>query len=440
LVRDNISHDDARYGLRFALSLSRMNLLRLRILIHILILILLGSPAMAKVFCQSLFSASAVVSREDLEAQISLKDLSRRSLDRGLIELSSPVLFDESISNASEFTYPFPNESKFNFPFLTESENLEKTAYPYQRNLFLGASMLPVRGAFLNPKVVFNSASLNFLANGHGASRAVKFFIETEKTQQLSKQQGLKIRYELAFNIPPQTDWVSLRFSDFKLSTVLPDKKSSLLSVNQTFLKIGMDISSKDEKEIEFSPQAFFSLDVGNKDLDQLIDNIYLNHQSVFYFKMYGPRPSDLEIKKTLKEFFSNMQNPENQKYSTEVVIQGSSAIEKELKQYGWTAKTKLTKKVKMLNIIEALNKKDLFFEAGDFGPIHGKFAHHAQILAGLHGLPMAKATLILDFISKYIADVGQFSQWTIWNVLFDSRGQGVNGNRFWRDQIRTKQ
>jgi len=316
-------------------------------------------------------------------------------------------------------------------------ENLEKSFFDYRKGqLFVGMAMMPSRSLFVDQKKVIGKTNLNFLAQG---SEKIKIFLRSDLTERLSQLTGKNIQYEFEIMPPQNLDWVSVRLADFKLNDPDLELKYDFIRTAQNISEFGISLSrglSRPESQFKMGKTVYLGLDIQNHELDKFIDNLFLNHESHFYFERFGDRPSDFELKVILKKFFREMQKSHNQEYAVGVVRNGLNAIKSVYARYGWSINTNFTGKVSMLEIVESIEKRDLFFEAGDFGPLHGSFAHHAQILSGFQGLTAAEAKIVSEFIAHYIADNGRSTQWPLWSAFFDSRGYGVTSNRYWRDLI----
>lgn len=300
----------------------------------------------------------------------------------------------------------------------------------FRLNPLLGASMETVRQVFDDSEAVAKYTSLDFIVSGTAAPARVKMSLVTNVTRRLTKELGHEVRYEAEFATSSKTDWVSIRYSDLRLVGAVAEK--SFDKIPQKPLSFSFETIDSLEP-ITIQPDISFSLDIPTAELPDVIDRLRIR-RSVHKSRLDAV--SDQEIRTVLKKFVTSQQRAENQAYAVDIINGGLDSVRSALRPYGWMVRSELKNKVSMGSIMVRLSSLDLFYEGGDFGPLHGSFAHHAQFLAGFRDLAPAEAGIVTDFVRYLIADPSQSSRWGLWNVLFDSRGDGVNSNRFWRDQI----
>lgn len=191
------------------------------------------------------------------------------------------------------------------------------------------------------------------------------------------------------------------------------------------------DLSARIEGGFSFGTSIPKSFDPG-KDL-ALADYEHPDLGPIKYISDYKNDyiPKD-ELRSALSKFFANMRKPENFQKSKEATINGERFLRNELEQYGWTLGRTLSEKVTMRDLMGVIGRGQIPIEEGSFGQLHGRFAHQRQILAGMYGLDAHEVQIVNAFIRHYI--VFNFGNWGIWNMLFDSRGDTIFSNRYWRE------
>ena len=282
-----------------------------------------------------------------------------------------------------------------------------------------------------NPLAFVPFINFNFLAKGNGTSGKALMIIETVESLRLSHELGKKVFYQQEFLVPANMDWVQISLDQFRPNNTDSNLPSRL--IDQDVKNIGFKLKNKKETVI-ISDEVKLSLDIPTTELNAFIDHMSIDGSRVNY--EFGKYVDGDKVKKSLKKFFVSMANPVHQQWAIGIAKKGQAQINQELSHYGWQAQTRFNDKVSMRDIIESVSRKDLFIEDGDFGVVHGQFAHHAQILSGLRGLSKEDAVFVLGFISRYIGDTGDSNRWTLWNIFFDARGNTMNSNRYWRDLL----
>ena len=384
-----------------------------------------GPPALAAKECKAVATESVQLDAGSFDINIDLDEPMVLSASQ---PKKSAVWLDVDYSNGLRRSPEFMRDASSRFLAPPRMEAID-APYSFKKNPFVGASLTPIRYMIQDPALAMSAASMNFIVRGTKSPTKVRLFIVSNKTTKLSKKRGQPTRYEFEFETPAATDWVSVRYSDLKLSN---GKNIPFQFVPQTVTGMGFEIiEGHDDVTIESTIN--FGVDVATDQMEDFIDNMLLREPKT---------PSSLDgvapqaIKAVLKKFVASQLDPANQKYAVDVVRAGIPAIRKELAKYGWTVKTEFTDKVEMSKVIFSLSARDLFYEGGPFGPTHGAFVHHAEFIAGFRSLSPQERILMTDFIRYAIADPSDAKRWGMWNAFFDSRGKGSNGNRFWRDLI----
>lgn len=325
--------------------------------------------------------------------------------------------------------------------------------YNYLAHPLSSAAVAQFRVTIPDSHKFLDNASFNFIVRGGDKPTPGRVFFETDLTDELGKKYGRPVRYVADVTVPGRADWISLRFSQFQLEGLPASApRPSLAHAPQTPRKMALEVSTDqmraDGKNV-LEVAKFFNLDLDlENDVDRFIDALEFRTDRWRPGRPFFERPSALfgetrdfakhgaKIKTVIKKFFRSMEDPASQEYAVSLVRKGLPGVQAEMAKYGWTAKRQLKGKTRFLDVIENLEKKDIFFESGEFGVVHGRLAHHVQILAGLRGLSHEEGLEFLDFLSGFISSGGASSRWALWTALFDSRAEGVTSSRYWRDLL----
>ena len=158
-----------------------------------------------------------------------------------------------------------------------------------------------------------------------------------------------------------------------------------------------------------------------------------------------GKLDNEDQLFDVLNRFFMSMANPMHQQKAKEIISGGPNAIEQTLSSFGWTIRPVpnphspgefynpvASGSIEIGQFIGKLATGIVPIEGDSFGRLHGVWSHHAQVIAGFQGLTRQEIANITIYLRDYIA--GDSHQWQLWKLLFDSNGEGIHGNKFWRD------
>jgi hypothetical protein len=312
-----------------------------------------------------------------------------------------------------------------------------------------------------NPDSLFEYANIVFPTAKLNPKMNYVLHFQTPQTEQLSKQLGKKIWLEHSFDSPSQKiDWTALYLKDFKAVSesgeIIPNVR---IEPDSPLTHVGISVLAK-KNEINIPEQVpidmaiSLNLDIALPDSVNLED--FLKIRLGLHGRLAGGRLAPLmrrnnisptEVQNTINRFFTSMKNKENQKFAIDCVRRGSTCIEENMAPFsakpfldtqnigGSVMKDAvLSEKVSMFGIMNMVSAGRIPREAGAFASLHGEWAHHAQIIAGLKGLNEKEKNIFECYLTDDLALTVE--NWPGWNLLFDSRADGVHGNRFWRDAL----
>ncbi len=255
------------------------------------------------------------------------------------------------------------------------------------------------------------------------------------------------------FRSQQRSDWVSLYVRNFQNISGGKDIVS-LLQEDALIEAVGFIFEKTNNMEIKGPIQISkeialeFALTNDYKIAEELLFDVHrdgFDRLSPVFINRLGEKekiPPEV-LRRVTAKFFASMKKRENQEKARSVILSGEQNVKEELARFDWQAEVNFQGRVKMEDIMSAIASGQIPVERSEFGELHGQWAHHAQILAGLYDLSPSEVQIANAFIRIYVAgghwmgtgNIVTFFNWPLWNQLFDSRSENsVHSNRFWRD------
>jgi len=363
--------------------------------------------------------------------------------------------------------YPESRESEFSLFSGRLHENYRQVSGIYEQYKTQVQNL-----QLLHPYITFDFATRNLSPEYN-----YRAHLRTVETEALSEKLGMDVWLEHDF-LPPKNarrgDWRSLYMSAFKLRTEKGEIEETIpLSPSSEITYLGFSATSPTKsakKFIDFAISSSVGFDVSLPNEIETEKLLLINLNSSFAYRERALKifhgggvvgglvlerrsfeysvpaiKATNELYPMLNKFFRAMTNPEYQRKAKEIIIAGPESIEMNLQKFGWTIRSRpgiktdpiLKGSVSIRDFIERLSARIMPLEEGPFAELHGYYAHHAQLLAGLQGLTTFEVAHVSMYISDYITPSPL--NWNLWKLLFDNNGDGIHGNRFWRNLLDEK-
>lgn len=318
----------------------------------------------------------------------------------------------------------------------SESKTIQRLATaPYlssasQAGEALGSPEYMTQARTRRRDLLWEHSSISFIDIARSSKQKIKLLLKTSGSEVHSELTGHTVHFEHELPARRRQDWTVLYLRNFR-AVDETGKTIAGLSISREDKIVGLGFSVDHAVDVLPVPKT---LRLGVS-LPSAMDvtPLYVTTIVSRPYSEYAPLPESGVI---FNKFFQQMNLPRNQAYAVKVVQGGPDSVARELGKYGLQSTVTLNGKVSLFQIMKLIGVGNVPIEGGRFGTLHGAYAHHAQLLAGLKGLNARERNVFLYYLCRHLAS-GVSENWPMWDLLFDSRGEGIHGNRYWRDLLK---